>query len=100
MGALDAVICRPISRAVTKSAEKRSDHLADEKSGLSTVYLTPSSNNGLQAYILDLTGNNGSLGKGKYLLINNNNQQMDSGDLFIELTGSTSSVASDFILVA
>ena len=60
----------------------------------------PSSNNGLQAYILDLTGNNDSLGKGKYLLINNNNQQMDSGDLFIELTGSTSPVASDFILVA
>ena len=56
-------------------------------------------NGALQVYILDLTGNNGALGTGKYLLVNNNNTGMDTGDLFIQLAGTSNApVAGDFVL--
>lgn len=61
--------------------------------------LTASDSTNLQAYVIDLTGNTGSLGTGKYLLVNNANTTMDSGDLLIQLTGtSTAPVAADFTL--
>lgn len=54
---------------------------------------------GLQAYILDLSANTGTLGAGKYLLINDNDTAMDAGDLLIQLTGTSAvPTAADFIL--
>ena len=58
------------------------------------------STTGLQAYAIDLTGNTGALGTGKYLLVNNNNTDMDAGDLMIQLTGTSTAAGIDghFIL--
>lgn len=55
---------------------------------------------GLQAYVIDLSGNTGALGAGKYLLVNNGNTGIDANDLMIELTGTSSSadMAVKFIL--
>ena len=61
---------------------------------------TAGTGTGLQAYVIDLTGNTGALGTGKYLLVNDADTSMDAGDLFILLSGtSTSPVAGDFTLV-
>ena len=59
----------------------------DLKSYLDTTTLTASSASGLQAYIIDLTGNTGYLGQGKYLVVNNNDKIFTSDDLMIEITG-------------
>ena len=52
-------------------------------------------NTGLQAYIIDLTGNTGDLGTGKYLVLNNNNTNLSALDVMIQLT-SGSVAAGDF----
>ena len=59
----------------------------DLKLELDKNILTASSASGLQAYIINLTGNEGSLGKGKYLVVNNNDTELTSSDLMIEITG-------------
>ena len=53
---------------------------------------------GIQVYVIDLTGNTGALGTGKYILINNNDTDMDSDDILIEITGSEAPIASDFVI--
>ncbi len=50
-----------------------------------------SATTGLQAYVIDLSGNTGALGTGKYLLVNNSNTAIDVNDLMIELIGTSSS---------
>jgi hypothetical protein len=53
----------------------------------------------LQAYVISLAGNTGALGTGTYVLVNNNNTSMDTGDLMIQLIGSSvAPVAGDFII--
>jgi Ca2+-binding RTX toxin-like protein len=48
--------------------------------------LDASSDAGLQAYLVDLTGNTGALGTGSYLLVNDNDTTMDGGDLMVTFT--------------
>jgi len=56
-------------------------------------------NTGLQAYLIDLTGNTGALGAAKYLVLNNNNTTLTAADTMIELTGTTTTVvAGDFVI--
>jgi hypothetical protein len=50
---------------------------------LADAGLDASSGAGLQAYLVDLTGNTGALGTGSYLLVNDNDTTMDGGDLMV-----------------
>jgi Ca2+-binding RTX toxin-like protein len=54
-------------------------------------------NTGIQAFFIDLAGNGGTLGTGKYLMINNNDGQLNSNDVMIAWTGIRPESA-DFIL--
>lgn len=78
---------------------------ADLKTAVDVLGLTASATGvaggatGLQAYIIDLTGNLGALGTGKYLLINNADVEMTASDVLIQLTGTSNTPgSSDFIL--
>ncbi len=80
---------------------------AELKAAIDTLGLTASAtgaagaNTGIQAYLIDLTGNTGALGTGKYLVINNNNTTLDANDVMIQLTGTTTTVVgTDFDFTA
>jgi len=53
---------------------------------------------GLQAYIIDLTGNTGALGTGTYLVLNNADVALTAADVMVQLTGGTDPIAGDFII--
>jgi Ca2+-binding RTX toxin-like protein len=55
---------------------------------------------GLQAYLIDLTGNTGALGTGSYLVINNADAVLTAADVMIAWTGTSATPvgATDFIL--
>lgn len=60
--------------------------------------LVGSSGAGIKAYIFDLSGSGGAL-QGKYLLLNNNDTDMTTADVMIQLSGTSNSpIAGDFIL--
>ncbi len=62
--------------------------------------LDASSDAGLQAYLVDLTGNTGALGTGSYLLVNDNDTTMDGGDLMVTFTSPPQDLdAQSFTLV-
>ncbi|MDA9677879.1 hypothetical protein N9T52_00295 [bacterium] len=71
---------------------------AELKVAVDAVGLTASAAGGLKAHIIDLTGNTGALGTGKYLVINNNDTAITAADILIEITGTDTPVAGDFIL--
>ena len=53
----------------------------------------------IEAYVIDLAGNQGALGEGTYLLINNDDTQMTVADVMIAWTGTSEApVAGDFII--
>jgi len=71
---------------------------ADLKTAADSL-LAASTSSGLKAYFVDLTGNTGALGTGKYLLINDGTAALTATDVMIQLTGtSTTPVAGDFTL--
>ena len=55
---------------------------------------------GIQAYVINLTGNTGALGTGTYLLINNADAVMTAADVMIAWTGTSQAPVggTDFIL--
>ena len=78
---------------------------AELKVAVDAVGLTASAagaaggNTGLQAYVIDLTGNTGALGTGKYLVANNTDTALTVADAMIALTGtSTNPAGTDFIV--
>jgi len=51
---------------------------------------------GLQAYLIDLTGNTGALGTGKYLVLNDTDTVLTAADAMIQIVGTV--VAGDFVV--
>jgi len=53
----------------------------------------------INAYVIDLAGNTGALGTGKYLLLNNNDTALTANDVMIAWTGTSQApVVTDFVI--
>lgn len=55
---------------------------------------------GLQAFLIDLTGNTGALGTGSFLVINDANANLQATDVMFALTGTSTAVLATDITIA